>query len=430
MGEEQVEALRWDWRFWARPGQLPPGSSDALSNRSAWVHWLPLAGRGWGKTRVGAETTRRWAENPLHKIHLVGPTSSSIRSVMIDGPSGLMASYPPYRRPDYEPSRHRILFPSGAIGETFSADEPERLRGPQCTHYWADEPCAWRFLDDAWDNLMFGFRLGEHTQGVITTTPKPSRWLREIVNNPNTVVTRHSTYENRSFLAKSFFDSVIRKYEGTRLGRQELLAEILDDTPGALWTLALIDQHRLRGIVNREELIRVVVAVDPAVSAGEDSADSGIVVAALTSQQHILVLEDITTHGSPLEWGTVAKKAYDHWHADRVIGEVNNGGDLVEANMRAVDPFISFRQVRATRGKAVRAEPVAALYEQGRVHHVGSFPEMESQMCTFVPGAVRTVHDRLDRMDALVWACTELLIDVEEVTNTMPLFSRVSISRY
>ena len=429
MGAEAVEELRWKWRFWARPGQLPPGSIGALADRREWVHWLPLAGRGWGKTRVGAETTRQWAENPNCKIHLVGPTSSSIRSVMIDGPSGLMACYPPYRRPDYEPSRHRVLFPSGAIGETFSADEPERLRGPQCTHYWADEPCAWRFLDDAWDNLMFGFRLGEDTQGVITTTPKPSRWLREIMSSPDTVVTRHSTYENRAFLAKSFFDSVIRKYEGTRIGRQELMAEVLDDTPGALWTLANIEKFRQRGAVNRDELVRVVVAIDPAVSAGEDSADTGIVVVALMTNGHVLVLEDLTVHGSPLEWATVAKQAYDRWQADRIVGEVNNGGDLVEGNLRVVDAFIPFRSVRATRGKAVRAEPVAALYEQGRVHHVGAFPDLESQMCTFVPGAPRTAKDRLDRMDALVWGVTDFL-EPEEVQELTPVFSRVSISRY
>lgn len=411
---DTVEALRWDWRFWARPGQLPPGTPGALSDRAKWVHWLPLAGRGWGKTKVGAETVKLWAEKAEEKIHLIGPTSASVRSVMIDGPSGLMSCYPPYRRPDYEPSRHRVLFPSGAVGETFSADEPERLRGPQCSKYWADEPCAWRFIDDAWDNLMFGFRLGDDPRGIATTTPKPIKWLKELIASPDTVVTRHSSYENRANLANNFFRSIVSKYEGTRLGRQELNAEILEDVPGALWTRALIDATRLKDLseVRWEALIRVVVAIDPAVSHNPDSDETGIIVAALTRSGHVVVLDDLSLRGSPLDWAKVVRAAFVSRRADRIVGEVNNGGDLVARNIAALDPSLPFRAVRASRGKYIRAEPVAALYEQGRVHHVGSMPDLEDQMCGWTP---QSNEKSPDRLDALVWAVADLVIEPEEI---------------
>lgn len=410
LGPDVVEQLRWDWRFWARPGQLPPGTEGALSPRKKWVHWIPLAGRGWGKTRVGSETVKTWAENPTERIHLVGPTSAAVRSVMIDGESGLMSRYPPYRRPDYEPSRHRILFPSGAIGETFSADEPERLRGPQCSKYWADEPCAWRFLTDAWDNLMFGFRLGDDPRGICTTTPKPIPWLKDLIKSQQVVVTYHSTHENAANLTHSFFDAIVQKYEGTRLGRQELNAEILEDTPGALWTRELIERSRIKRSDLRMDLLqRIVVAIDPAVTSGEHSAETGIVVAGLSMSRHVVVLDDLSLRGSPLEWATAAVNALIRYRGDRIVGEVNNGGDLVEGNIRAVAPNVPFRAVRASRGKLLRAEPVAALYEQGRVHHVGALTDLEDQMCQWTPG-----DKSPDRMDALVWAITELVVDPEE----------------
>lgn len=421
-----IEALDWDWRFWARPSQLPPGSARAENTRKDWTHWLPLAGRGWGKTRVGAETSKGWAENPTEKIHIVGPTSAAVRSVMIEGSSGLLSVYPPYRRPDWQASKHLIHFPSGAIGETFSADEPERLRGPACSKYWADEVCAWRFLQDAWDNLMFGFRMG-NPQGVITTTPKPSKWLAELISDPDCVITRHATYENRQNLAPAFFKTIIRKYEGTRLGRQELLAEILTDIPGALWTLKMIEDHRAKlNQVPRENIVRIVVAIDPAVSVGEDSADTGIIVAGLTRNGHVLVLDDKTCHESPLGWARTAINAFDYWHADLIVGEINNGGDLVEANIRAVRKNIPFHKVRASRGKQVRAEPVATLYERGLVHHIGFFPELELQMTSWVPG---TDNTKVDRIDALAWAAYELIFDsvlTSEVVIAAPEY-RISI---
>lgn len=409
LSTEQLETLRWEWRFRARPGQLMPGSPGALSPRKDWVHWIPLAGRGWGKTRVGAESVKAWAENPQEKIHLIGPTSAAVRSVMIEGPSGLLSCYPPYRRPHYEPTRHRITFPSGAIGETFSADEPERLRGPACSKYWADEPCAWRFLDEAWDNHMFGFRLGDDTRGICTTTPKPLKWLKNLIADPGTLITRHSSHENRVNLAPAFFESIVSKYEGTRIGRQELLAEILEDVPGALWTRGVIEATRgKQADIRMDGIVRICIAIDPAVTSNPDSDETGIVIAALTRGWHVLILDDLSCRESPLGWAKVAIAAYRHRRADCVVAEVNNGGDLVAANIRAIDPSANVRTVRASRGKYIRAEPVAALYEQGRVHHIGNFPELEDQLCGWTP---QSGEKSPDRMDALVWAVTELLID-------------------
>ena len=331
---------------------------------------------------------------------------------MIEGESGLMSCYPPYRRPEYIPSLHKINFPGGAVGFTFSADEPERLRGPQCTKYWADEPCAWRFLDDAWDNLMFGFRLGDDTRGICTTTPKPVKWLLDLIANPATVTTRHSSYENRENLAPAFFQDIVRKYEGTRIGRQELMAEILTDVPGALWTRSLIDATRGKpSDVLPDGLIRIVVAIDPAVSSKPESDETGIIVAALTRNWHVLIQDDLSCRETPLGWAKVAIAAYKAKRADRIVAEVNNGGDLVIGNIRAVDPNVSVRAVRASRGKYIRAEPVAALYEQGRVHHIGAFGALEDQMCGWTP---QSGEKSPDRLDALVWAVTELLIDIDD----------------
>ena len=355
---------------------------------------------------------------------------------MIEGESGLLSCYPPYRRPEYIPSLHKVIFPGGAVGFTFSADEPERLRGPQCTKYWADEPCAWRFLDDAWDNLMFGFRLGDDTRGICTTTPKPVKWLLDLIANPATVTTRHSSYENRANLAPAFFEDIVRKYEGTRIGRQELNAEILTDVPGALWTRSLIDATRMRdmGQVVWEAMIRIVVAIDPAVTSNPDSDETGIVVAGLTLGQnnitHVIVLDDLSMKGTPLEWANVAIAAYrsprgNRMGADRIVAEVNNGGDLVAGNIRGVDPNVAFRAVRASRGKLLRAEPVAALYEQGRVHHVGAFTDLEDQMCGWTP---QSGEKSPDRLDALVWAVTDLLIDPEQMVTRIPMTARRGIS--
>jgi phage terminase large subunit-like protein len=288
-----------------------------------------------------------------------------------------------------------------------------------CTKFWADELCAWRFGEEAWDNLLFGFRLGDDLRGVITTTPKPIKLIKDIIRDPATVVTRGSTRDNRGNLAAGFFESIIKKYEGTRIGRQEIEAELLEDVPGALWTRGAIDAYKIKYSEVRWDLFtRIVVAIDPAVTSGEDSDETGIVVAGLAISGHVVILADLTCKGSPLGWARIAVAAYKKYRADRIVGEVNNGGDLVAANIYAVAPEVSFRAVRASRGKAVRAEPVAALYEQGRVHHVGDFADMEQQMCSFVPGVSGKSPDR---MDALVWAVTELVVDPEQEVHRMVL---------
>ena len=418
--EPQLKELLYDWKFLARPKQIqPPGD---------WRYWLVLAGRGFGKTRTGAETVREWVSAGYRIIHLVASTAGDARDVMVQGESGLLNCFPPHQRPNYEPSKRLITFHNGAIARLFSADEPERLRGPQCEAFWADEVAAWRFLQEAWDNLQFGFRLGNDPRGVITTTPKPLPLIKDLIVDPHTSVTRASSYENRANLAPAFFDSIIRKYEGTRLGRQELMAEVLEDAPGALWTMQRIDAARIKaGDVQWDAILRVVVAIDPAVTAREDSDETGIIVAALTRTMHVVVLEDLTCKESPAGWARIATTAYYSQRADRIIGEVNNGGDLVEANIRTTAPDVAYRSVRASRGKAIRAEPVAALYEQGRVHHVGNFPLLEEQMCSWSP---QSGGKSPDRMDALVWAITDLVVDQEEESHSFQIIAPVRISRY
>ncbi len=402
---EQLDAVLFDWQFNARKNQLrPPGD---------WRYWLVQAGRGFGKTRTGAETVRQWVKEGYSNIHLVGATAGDARDVMIQGESGLLSCFPPHQRPNYEPSKRLVTFHNGAVAHVFSADEPERLRGPQSAAFWADELAAWRFLQEAWDNLQFGFRLGTDPRGVITTTPKPLPLLKSIIADPHTVVTRASSYENRANLAPAFFDSIIRKYEGTRIGRQELMAELLDDVPGALWTRDMIERARIQKSEMRWDLLlRVVIGVDPAVSTSDESDETGIVVAGLVRSGHVIVFDDRTCRESPGEWAKIVLDAFRYWKASRVVAEVNNGGNLVETNLRILAPNLPYRAVRATDNKYTRAEPIAALYEQGRVHHMGSFPALEDQLCGYVP---RLIRKSPDRMDALAWAITELLgLDNEE----------------
>jgi phage terminase large subunit-like protein len=331
---------------------------------------------------------------------------------MIEGESGILAICPPDERPEYRISKRRLEWPNGAWSLIFTADEPERLRGKQHMKLWADELASWRY-QEAWDQAMFGLRLGDNPQACVTTTPKPMKILKDLLGRDDTVVARGSTYENRANLAAGFFTDIIRQYEGTRLGRQELLAEILDDVPGALWTRALLDDHR-RG--DLPDLKRVVIAIDPAVTATDDSDETGILVAGVDRAGEGYVFDDLSGRYSPDGWARRVSYAYHHREADRAVAEVNNGGDLVEATLRTVDKAISYKAVRATRGKYTRAEPIAALYEQGRVHHVGTFPELEDQMCTWVPG-----EKSPDRLDALVWALTELMLGPGTEASHTPL---------
>ena len=398
---QELEAAKFEWALWARFKQLWP--------EIVWRIWLLLAGRGWGKTRTGAENTRYAVESlGYRRIHVVGATSADVRDVMIEGESGILSISPPWFRPKYEPSKRRLTWPNGAVAQLFSADEPDRLRGPQCDFAWCDETAAWRYRD-AWDQLMFGLRLGDDPRCIVTTTPRPTSLIKELAESDMTYVTVGSTYENRENLADAFYDQIIRKYEGTRMGRQELNAEILTDIPGALWTWEMIEQAREfeRSVI--PAMKRVVVAIDPAVSSAEGSDETGIIVCGLGDDDRGYVIHDASGRYSPDGWAREAVRCYRHHRADRIVAERNNGGDLVESTIRTVDQSVSFKPVWASRGKRARAEPVAALYEQGRVTHTTAFPELEEQLCTWTQEMSSP-----DRLDALVWALTNLMIDKED----------------
>lgn len=398
LSDDEKSQMLWDWTVWARPKQLPPDG--------AWRVWLILAGRGFGKTRTGAEFIRREVNaGKANHIALVGATAADVRDTMIEGESGLLRVFPPDQRPHYEPSKRRVTFHNGASASAYSADEPDRLRGPNHDLAWADELAAWRY-SDAWDQLMLGLRIGEHPRCVVTTTPRPVEVIRRLMTTKDGTVhvTRGSTYENQKNLASAFIDEMRRRYEGTTLGRQELHAEILDDLEGALWQRTMFDQGRVH---QHPALRRVVVAVDPATTSRTNSNETGIVVAGIGPDGKGYVLDDKTIRGTPDEWGRAAVSAYHTYQADRIVAEANQGGDMVRHTLMTVDRNAPIKLVHASRGKRTRAEPVAALYEQGKVHHVGYLSALEDQMCNWVPD----LSDSPDRLDALVWALTELMID-------------------
>ncbi len=389
------------WQAKARRNQITPDGD--------WLTWVILAGRGWGKTRTGAEDAA-WAgmANPGWRIAVVAPTAADARDTCIEGDSGLLNVLPREAVQTWNRSLGELILVNGTRYKTFSADEPERLRGPQHHRAWADELAAWRY-PEAWDQLMFGLRLGEHPQAVVTTTPKPTPLVKALVAAKTSNVTRGSTFDNAANLAPSALQMLKDKYEGTRLGRQELEAEILGDLPGALWSLSTLDAYRLR---ETPQMGRIVVAVDPAVTATEASDEHGIIVAGLSDQRGI-VLEDASLSGSPNEWARRAVSLYRSWNADAIVIEVNQGGDMVAHTIRTIDPNVKIREVRASRGKHVRAEPIAALYEQGRVAHVGAFPELENQMTQMTTEGYQG-EGSPDRVDALVWAMTELFPSMTE----------------
>lgn len=405
MNDDDVQAMLYDWTFWARDKQIPPNW--------AWQIWLILTGRGWGKTRTGAEWVRDQIENKgRRRIALVGRTTSDVRDVMVEGESGILAICPPWNRPQYQPTKRRIVWPNGAIATTYSGDRPDQLRGPQHDGAWADELAAWRY-PDSWDQLLFGLRLGIDPQVVVTTTPRPTKLIKRLIKDKRVAVTKGHTLENKANLAPSALRAMLDRYGGTRLGRQELAAEILDDNPDALWKREDIEKARVR---SHPDLDRVIVAVDPAATSKESSNETGIVVAGIATlgdTVHGYVLDDATLKGRPDVWANAAITAYNVHHGSRIVGEVNNGGEMVEHTLRTVDASIPYKAIHASRGKRTRAEPIAALYEQGRIHHVGMFAELEDQLCQWVPG-----NDSPDRLDALVWALSELIgssIDFDSV---------------
>jgi len=397
------------WPFWARADQIAPDRD--------WTTWLVLGGRGAGKTRAGAEWVRAEVLDSLRRgdaepprIAFVAETMADARDVMVEGVSGLLTIHADGERPRFEPSRRRVSWPGGAVAYLFSAEDPDSLRGHQFSHAWCDETAKWRHPEAAWDMLQFALRLGACPRQVVTTTPRPIALLRRLLEDANTQVTRAPTSANAHNLSPAFLSAVVARYTGTRLGRQELEAEVLEDNPNALWRRDMIG--RADGDVV-ENLIRIVVAVDPPATAHSRSNACGIVVAGIDAGGLGYVIADATTHGArPGQWAAAAIAEYHRHEADALVAEVNQGGDMVRAVIGQIDPAVPVRAVRATRGKWVRAEPVAALYEQGRIRHVGQLSDLEDQMCEFEP-AGRAAGQSPDRVDALVWAMTELMLEGE-----------------
>jgi len=418
MTTKELEAVLYDWPLWARSDQLPPVGE--------WLIWLLRGGRGSGKTRTGAEFIIDRAKTVSRRIALVGQTKGDVRDTMVEmGDSSILGCSPPWFRPQFEPSKRRLIWPNGCVAMLYSGDEPDQLRGPQHDTAWVDELAKFKYPQQTWDNLELGLRLGK-PKIVVTTTPRPIPVIKQLLSDPGTVDVKCSTYEN-IYLPQSFHERVIRKYEGTRLGRQELHGEILDDNPNALWKRSDLEKYR---VTSSPPLMRVAVGVDPEAESNEDSAETGIITAGICwigPVLHAYVLDDSSVRASPDVWARAAAASYHKHNADTIVGEVNNGGEMVGHTIHTVSPNLGFKAVRATRGKFLRAEPVAALYEQGRVHHVGFFSELEDQMCEWVPG-----DKSPDRLDALVWVLTELILaqepkDERIIYDSMQLVGRVDI---
>lgn len=412
--EELKFSLRWHWPFWARPNQRAP--------EGKWNTWVVLAGRGFGKTKMGSEWIREnvCGKTPLapppggdgwKRIALVAETAADARDVMVLGDSGILNCHPKDFRPEWSPTNRRLTWPNGVQAWVYNATEPDQLRGPQHGAAWVDELAKFRYMQETWDQLQFGLRLGDHPQVLVTTTPRPMPLIKKLVQDADTVVTRGSTLDNKDNLAENTIKQLYDRYGSTRLGRQELEGEILGDIPGALWTREAIDMARMTEAP--DDLERVFVAVDPAASSNEGSDENGIVVVGLARDKdgyaRGYVLEDASLRGSPEEWAKKAVLMYRKWQADKIVAEKNNGGEMVEHVIRSVDRSVPIKLVHASRGKIVRAEPISALYEQGRVHHVGRFDELEDQMCTFSVDQIRNESTGSpDRVDALVWGLTEI----------------------
>jgi len=393
----------YDWYgYLARDAQkAPPGE---------WAVWVVLAGRGFGKSRTGAEWIRDAMEGGQYgRAALVARTGADVRDVMVEGESGMLRICPPWNMPKWEPSKRRLTWPNGAMATTYSADKPEQLRGPQHDIAWADELASWRY-PETWDMLLLGLRIGMDPRCIVTTTPKPVKVLKALLKESTTVATGGSTYENIVNLAPPFAARILQKYEGTRLGRQEIYAELLEDNPDALWARSDIEDHR---VMESPEFRKLIVAIDPSLTGGDDADEAGIIVAGRGMDQHLYTLEDLSVRASPDAWARAAVTAYHKYRADAIVAEINNGGEMVELTIRTIDKNVVFKAVYASRGKRTRAEPIAALYEQGRAHHVGVFAELEDEMCQWVPG-----DPSPNRLDALVWAGTELMLEAEYTSGS------------
>ena len=402
LSRKERDVLEADWPVFAHDHQKPPELSP---NGAPWVTWLIVGGRGAGKTRAGAEWVRALAASPKQRIALVGESEHEVREVMIEGVSGLLAVHPRGARPEWIPSRRRLEWKNGSVAEAFSADDPESLRGPQFHAAWCDEIAKWRQAEKAFDMLQFTLRLGAHPRQAITTTPRPIPLIKRLLADPSSAVTRAGTIANAGNLSPVFLSAVVARYAGTQLGRQEIDGELIEDRVDALWSRGMIEGCRVDAA---PPLTRIVVALDPPGSARAGADACGIVAAGRAENGLYYVLEDATVAGlSPSGWANKAIALYRRLEANTLVAEVNMGGDMVRAVLREVDPSVPLKEVHATRGKYLRAEPVAALYEQGKVKHVRGFPLLEDEMCDFGPEGLSSGRSP-DRLDALVWALTEL----------------------
>lgn len=425
MRHEFPDYAAYDWALNALPHQRPPDGD--------WTTWLILGGRGAGKTRAGAEWVRAMVggdpaggtndnaaeaaqaartRRAARAVALVAETYADAREVMIEGPSGIRAVAAPLDRPDYEASRRRLVWPNGAVAYAFSAEDPDGIRGYQFDAAWSDELCKWRYPEATWSNLQLALRLGDRPRQIATTTPRPMALLKRLMTAQTTALTRATTYDNRANLSEAFFSEIAALYEGSALGRQELMGEMVDDVAGALWTWSMIEAAR---IAAAPPLARVVIAVDPPATGGPEADECGLVAAGLGESggaRVAYVLADWSAGGlSPRQWAEKTVAAYHEFEADRIVVEVNQGGDMARAVIAQVDPAAPVSGVYATRGKRLRAEPVAALYEQGRVRHVGAFAALEDQMASYTGlSSGRASGKSPDRLDALVWALTELML--------------------
>lgn len=391
----ELDTLKQNWQFWGRPEQQLP-------DYESWDVLLCLAGRGSGKTRLAAEGVHEWAKEPIH-IALIGETAAEVRDVMIEGPSGLVATQKAWNPIEYQPSKRRVLWlQSGAWATTYSGDEPGQLRGPNSSRAWCDELAKWKRPQETWDNLQMVLRVTKNPHCIISTTPRPIPLIKSLTkraeNDPYIIVRRWSTYRNAANLSPRYIQRMLGQYEGTRLGRQELHAEILEDTEGALWKLSQIDKLRVSYL---PALSMITVGVDPPTSTG---GECGIVVMGLSGDD-IYCLDDLSVSGLPEEWGAQVVSAYHKWSADVVVPEKNQGGDMVMSTIRAIDPTVPMDPVWASRGKRTRAEPISTYTEKGAVHHIGSFATLEDELCTWVSGE----SDSPNRLDAYVHAATHLL---------------------
>ena len=401
----------------ARPEQIPNNDSD-------WLIYLFLAGRGAGKTRTAAEWLAWEASyRPKTRWAIVAPTFSDARDTCAEGESGIiniLRQYGTLR--DYNRSIGEIFLTNGSRIKLFSGEEPDRLRGPQFHGGWFDELAAFKYME-TWDQYQFGLRLGDRPQTVVTTTPRPVKLIKDLIKREGVKVVRGSTFDNAKNLAASALAELKLRYENTRLGRQELYGEILDDIEGALWTRAMIEDARMQ---EAPVMVRVVVAIDPAVTNNEDSDETGIITAGMTADGHYYILADNSLRASPDGWAKEAVVAYKKWEADRIIAETNNGGDMIIMLLKQVDPNVPTKKVTATRGKQLRAEPISSLYEQGRVHHIGYFAQLEEQMVSWTSASTESP----DRLDALVWALTELTASSASMLALAAMADFCTVCRY